>query len=111
MNGREECLDLAKKCVCGARETDYGSPEDNFMQIAELWNDYIYALRRKRGDKFRITSIDVAMLMVLLKVARTATGNGSSDNFIDIAGYSACAFEMYTRWNATNTNKEDSNEN
>lgn len=27
---REEILDAAKRCVCGDREKDYGSPENNF---------------------------------------------------------------------------------
>lgn len=26
---REEILAAAKQCVCGGRETDYGTPEDN----------------------------------------------------------------------------------
>ena len=33
---RPEILDTAKKCVCGDREQDYGSPENNFTVIANL---------------------------------------------------------------------------
>ena len=31
---REEILDAAKRCVCGDREQDYGSPEKNFEKIS-----------------------------------------------------------------------------
>ena len=44
-----------------------------------------------------ITPFQVGMMMILLKVARTETGTGSMDNFIDIAGYSACAGEIYKK--------------
>lgn len=39
---REEILKAAAKCVCGDREQDYGSPEDNFRTIASMWNSYLY---------------------------------------------------------------------
>lgn len=31
---RKEILDTAIKCVCGEREQDYGTPENNFGLIA-----------------------------------------------------------------------------
>lgn len=34
MMNRSETLDKAKACVCGQRENEYGSPEDNFVAIA-----------------------------------------------------------------------------
>lgn len=40
---REEILDAAKRCVCGDREQDYGSPERNFQTIAYLWETYLDA--------------------------------------------------------------------
>lgn len=40
------------------------------------------------------TPIDVAMMMVLLKAARVSTGTTHLDNFVDVAGYAACAYEM-----------------
>ena len=55
---RAETLERAKVCVCGERESDYGTPEDNFKRIAELWSAYT-------GHTY--TSIDVAMMMALLK--------------------------------------------
>lgn len=40
-----------------------------------------------------INAKDVATMMGLLKVARIATGY-KDDNFVDLAGYAACAGEI-----------------
>ena len=74
---RPEVLDTAKKCVCGQREQDYGSPENNFQIIADLWSTYY-------GQKF--TALDVSMMMILLKIARIRTGTATEDSFVDAAG-------------------------
>lgn len=88
---RADILDRAKAIVTGEREKQYGKPEDNFAIIAELWGTYT-------GYKF--SPVDVAMMMVLLKVARIKTGVGTVDSFVDLAGYAACAGEIAER-NAT----------
>ena len=59
MMNRSETLDKAKTCVCGQRENEYGSPEDNFAAIAGFWSVY-------KGIEF--TANDVAMMMALLKM-------------------------------------------
>lgn len=90
---REEILDAAKRCVCGEREQDYGSPEDNFLLIAELWELYL----RGCGADMTVGTIgpaDVAAMLALLKIARIATGHGKDDNWVDIAGYAACGGEI-----------------
>lgn len=109
---REECLKAANACVNGEREMSYGSPEDNFNTIANLWNAYMAALRDvKKTSILYLSPIDVAMMMALLKIARVATGTGSSDNFIDIAGYAACGYEIYRRKDSEISNICDSKEN
>ena len=40
---RAEILDKAKACVCGERQEDYGTPENNFRFIAELWGRICHA--------------------------------------------------------------------
>lgn len=40
---RAEILEAARVCVCGEREQDYGSPEDNFETIGLLWGVYLRA--------------------------------------------------------------------
>ena len=86
---REKILDAAKERVCGKREEDYGSPEDNFALIARLWNTYM-------GDCV-VDAHDVASMMALLKIARIKTGRPKVDNYVDLAGYAACAAEIRCR--------------
>lgn len=86
---REDILREAKRCVCGERENTYGGPENNFQTIANLWNDYIYAV-----GEHPLTAKDVAAMMALLKIARIATGKPKKDNWVDLAGYAACGGEI-----------------
>lgn len=83
---RSEILEAARCCVCGEREQDYGTPEDSFGLIGQLWTAYMGTL---------FTSKDVAMMMALLKVACIKAGD-KADSFIDLAGYAACAGEIVT---------------
>lgn len=87
---RSECLEAARQCVNGVREEQYGTPEDNFGTIAELWNAYF----KRQGFDLVIDGGDVAALMILLKVARLAGGNYMEDSWVDIAGYAACGCEI-----------------
>jgi len=87
---REAVLEAAKLCVCGDREQDYGSPEQNFQTIANLWIDYLNA----KSDPLDIEPKDVAAMLALLKIARIASGHAKADNWIDLAGYAACGGEL-----------------
>lgn len=87
---RAEILKTAENCVCGQRERDYGSPENNFQAIADLWTAYFHA---------DFTATDVAMMMALLKIARIKSGTATEDSFIDLAGYAACGGEIATNKN------------
>ncbi len=93
---RAEILQAAHTCVCGEREHDYGRPEDNFETIGLMWGAYLRAanpgLKLDMAPNF-IGAKDVAAMMALLKVARIATGD-KEDNFVDLAGYAACAGEI-----------------
>lgn len=83
---RSEILAAAERCVVGDREQDYGSPENNFARIADLWNAYI-------GGDF-ISPVDVAAMLALLKIARIRSGHAKADNWVDLAGYAACGGEI-----------------
>ncbi len=87
---RPDILYKAKQCVCGQREHEYGSPENNFQAIANLWNAYL----DKNGVV--LTPVDVAMMMSLLKIARIKSGTATEDSFVDLAGYAACGGEIAT---------------
>lgn len=92
---RAAVLEKARACVCGEREEDYGSPEDSFGCIAELWEAYLRAACIAPDSVVRVTPTDVAMLMALLKIARVGTSfvGGTADSFVDLAGYAACGAE------------------
>ena len=62
--------------------------EDNFREIAELWTQYI---------DHTITSIDVSVMMALLKIARLKSNSTNPDNWIDACGYMACGGELATK--------------
>lgn len=80
----------AERCVCGEREQDYGSPENNFKTVANLWIDYLTA----KDEPLAIESKDVAAMLALLKIARIASGHAKEDNWVDLAGYAACGGEI-----------------
>lgn len=92
---RAAVLEKARACVCGEREQDYGSPEDSFGCIAELWEAYLRAACIAPDAVIRVTPTDVAMMMALLKIVRVGTSfvGGTADSFVDLAGYAACGAE------------------
>ena len=91
---RSELLQIAEKTVNGDREQDYGSPENNFKTIANLWEIYISAKCVGQGADVCILPQDVAAMLILQKTARIASGHAKNDNWIDIAGYAACGGEI-----------------
>ena len=84
---REEILEQVEKCILNDRQNTYGTPEDNFQRIADYWNTYLNI----KDDVFKLTKQDVAIMMILLKVARMGTSPNHLDNFVDAAGYSIIA--------------------
>lgn len=98
---RLDTLKAAAECVCGSREEDYGSPEDNFRTIASLWNSYLYGAGLMENPTPHVWKglkpKDVAAMLALLKVARIAGNRPKPDNWIDLAGYAACGAEISAR--------------
>tara|TARA_R100000655_G_C2920814_1_gene182263 strand:- start:426 stop:695 length:270 start_codon:yes stop_codon:yes gene_type:complete len=78
-------LNQASVLVQGQREKDYGDKVDNHNNIAKLWSAYL---------DIKIEAHDVAIMMALLKVARTKLGAVSKDTYIDMSAYSAIAGEI-----------------
>lgn len=93
---REEILAEAQRCVCGDREQDYGSPENNFDTVARMWAAYLYAMPKDANGYRILEPKDVASMLALLKIARIATGHAKTDNWVDLAGYAACGGEIET---------------
>lgn len=86
---RTEILENANKIIAGERKSVYGDEADNFGAIADMWNAYL-------GDKLTkfIDPVDVANMMILLKIARIKSVHGKKDNWIDICGYAALGGEI-----------------
>ena len=82
-------LDEAKTVVCNDREDQYGSPENSFKLIAELWTAYLF-----NDNIGSLSEKDVAIMMSLLKIARIASGRFKEDSWIDAIGYLACGAEL-----------------
>tara|TARA_R100000544_G_C2226277_1_gene60952 strand:+ start:2545 stop:2814 length:270 start_codon:yes stop_codon:yes gene_type:complete len=78
-------LNRASVLVEGQREKDYGDKVENHSNIAKLWSAYL---------DISVTAHDVAILMSLLKVARTKLGVVSEDTYIDMSAYGAIAGEI-----------------
>lgn len=77
----KQVLDTAKTILSGDRRESYGSPQESFARIATLWSAYL---------GYAISSHDVAMLMILLKIARQKNKH-KDDNLVDMCGYAALA--------------------
>ena len=81
----KECLSQAITLSANDRQNDYGDKVDNHNNIARLWSAYLDT---------DIKAHDVAIMMALLKMARTKLGAVSKDTYIDMAAYSAIAGEI-----------------
>ena len=72
------------------RETSHGNKRKNHKNIASMWSAYL---------GISINEVDVALMMALLKIARTKEGEYNSDDYIDLCGYGAIAGELAHKLN------------
>lgn len=94
--------------VGGQRAQDYGDKTQNHERIADLWNMWLkerQGIWEKSLNSFIqpmdgeglppfVSSYDVAMMMLLVKVARLMNSPGHQDSHIDIAGYASILEEI-----------------
>jgi len=80
-------LEEAERIINGERLMQYGEARASFTAIAKMWSAF-------KG--IEISATDVAMMMVLLKVARSRHAV-KLDSLVDIAGYAALADQMENR--------------
>ena len=99
-----DILETARQLVDGDRARTHGDKMENHACIAALWNAYLRLICLRRGVAVPgaiFCSLDVATMMLLLKVARTISGGEHNlDNYIDAAGYAAVAGEIAENWHA-----------
>ena len=87
MNARSRMLHEAERLVNGDRNNTYGPPEQDFERTAIMWTTYMNGRRI-------FDAHDVAVMMILLKVSRLSWSPDKPDNWIDIAGYAACGYDI-----------------
>ncbi len=80
-------LTTAEELINGQRAKDYGDAKENHERIANLWNAYL-----QKPDM--ITHEDVAVMMILLKIARFMENGYHEDTVVDIAGYAGVLEKM-----------------
>ena len=81
---RDDLLDRAKDLVNGPRNKVYGDPTTNHERIADLWTVIL---------KRRVTTHEVYLMMVALKLSRLIETPGHEDSWVDMIGYAALGGE------------------
>jgi len=71
--------------VVEKRRTEYGEPEDLFENVAVRWSQVL---------GIRVTSAQVALCLMDLKMARLAHDPKHLDSLVDVLGYGACLQEI-----------------
>lgn len=92
--------DDVKKLLLGDRQKEYGCPRDSFTRIALFWNAYLWSkfkgvIPDEHLVKLSFSTVDVALLMSVLKVARAITAD-DLDSTKDLAGYALLASLLKT---------------
>ena len=82
---RGDFLASAEDKINGERDSVYGPPLENHKRIAQLWQVVL-------GTE--ISPSEVALCMLLVKVARLVQTPDHEDSYIDLCGYAAIAGEL-----------------
>lgn len=82
---RAAVLDAASEAVLRDRAATHGAVEDSFARIAAYWSIHLGV---------PVTAWNVARMLGLMKAARCDMNPGHADNYVDDAGYAACAAEL-----------------
>jgi hypothetical protein len=81
----QDVYQRAADLVGGDRARRHGGVLPVHTRTAEFWSAYL---------NHPIAAHDVALMMLLLKVARTSGGTFNPDDYIDAAGYAGIAAEL-----------------
>lgn len=85
-----EVLETASNIITGERENAYGCSKTTHNNIATYWKAY---MAQRHGLDIPLSGQDVALMMVLLKIARI-NGAPTPDTLVDMCGYTAIAAEL-----------------
>ena len=86
----KDILNKTLDLVTGSRSKQNGDIEKNHSNIARLWTAYL----TNKGIVSELTPLDVAIMMSLLKIARSQGGKYNVDDYIDLVGYGSIAGEL-----------------
>ena len=82
---RKQLLEDAARLITEDRNKTHGDYSLEAERIADIWSAIC---------KETITPADVPLMMIGLKVARASSGRINRDDFVDIAGYAALAWQL-----------------
>lgn len=85
---RQQILETLEQTICKDRQETYGTPEDSLKNIRDYWHLYLTQIQRP------LESHDIAIMMLLLKVARIVKSPQHLDNWVDVARYAICGGEL-----------------
>ena len=88
---QEHIVTTALEIVRGARQSAYGTPEDNFSRIAKFWQAYFESTGR---SDIKIIAADISPMMRLMKEARLCASPDHLDSMVDIVGYTLTGARM-----------------
>lgn len=96
MTSAAEILKTAGDAVGGSRAQTHGSKGVNFRTTAILHDalDEAEACAVDNGRDPLNPAEKFAFRMVLAKMSRVMSGSYNADDYVDMAGYSACAGEL-----------------
>lgn len=81
----KDIFSQARELINGDRQQDYGDKQTNFQRIADLWTAY---------SDSPFSPKDVAVMMILVKVARIANTENHKDSWLDIIGYAGIGEDL-----------------
>jgi hypothetical protein len=82
---RMQILEEAARLVCVDRHHQHGDASKNIGLTGDLWS--VVAGRR-------LDAHDVCLMNVMQKISRILCGHRNKDNYSDVAGYIALAWEL-----------------
>ena len=85
-----DALLTALQLVTFNRRDTHGEMDAVFSRVADMWTAY---LDKRNLDTTPLEPSEICDMMELLKIARRQSGAFNPDDYIDGAGYAACALE------------------
>jgi hypothetical protein len=85
---RDEILAAARQCISVDRAATYGDADLVYGEVARLWNAYCVPAE--------VDTVDVLVMMALMKIGRINNNPKHADSWVDAIGYLALAGEIAT---------------